>query len=41
VVDVGAAERTRAREWGDAFSHTAMPPLRVTGFHLSSVSRAV
>jgi predicted Zn-dependent protease len=28
------------REWGDYFTRTAMPPLRVEGFNMSSVSQA-
>jgi predicted Zn-dependent protease len=38
-----AASRTVpafSREWGDAFSRTAMPALRVPDFNMSSVSRA-
>ncbi|MEN3309340.1 MAG: hypothetical protein V7603_5542 [Micromonosporaceae bacterium] len=41
VVEVGAAVPTRAREWGEAFTHCAMPPMRVAGFNMSSVSQAV
>jgi len=41
VLDVGATEPTRAREWGDAFTHAAMPPLRVADFNMSSISEAV
>jgi predicted Zn-dependent protease len=41
VVGVGATVPTRAREWGEAFSHCAMPPLRVADFNMSSVSQAV
>lgn len=41
VLDVGRTERVRAREWGDAFTHCAMPPLRVADFPMSSISRAV
>jgi predicted Zn-dependent protease len=41
VIEAGATEPTRAREWGDAFSHSAMPALRVADFQMSSVSRAI
>lgn len=41
ILDVSATEPTRAREWGDAFTHTAMPSLRVADFNMSSVSQAV
>jgi predicted Zn-dependent protease len=41
VADAGVAEPTRSREHVDAFSHCAMPALRVDAFQLSSASRAV
>ncbi len=40
VLDVGASVPTLPREWGDYFTRTAMPPLRVDGFNMSSVSQA-
>ncbi len=40
VAEVGASVRTLPREWTDYFSRTAMPPLRVDGFNMSSVSEA-
>ena len=40
VAEVGATERTLPREWGDYFTRAAMPPLRVEGFNMSSVSQA-
>jgi predicted Zn-dependent protease len=40
LVEVGATERTLPREWTDYFTRTAMPPLRVDGFNMSSVSQA-
>jgi predicted Zn-dependent protease len=40
VTDAGMAQPTRSREHVDAFSHCAMPPLRVVDFALSSASRA-
>jgi predicted Zn-dependent protease len=38
AVDVGATERTLPREWKDWFTRTAMPPVRVPAFTMSSVS---
>ncbi|MBV9059540.1 MAG: TldD/PmbA family protein [Pseudonocardiales bacterium] len=40
VSEVGATERTLCREWKDWFSRTAMAPLRVPDFNMSSVSQA-
>jgi hypothetical protein len=40
VGEVGRTEPTIGREWGQ-MARTAMPPLRVEGFHMSSVSEAV
>jgi predicted Zn-dependent protease len=40
LAEVGATERTLPREWGDYFTRAAMPPLRVEGFNMSSVSQA-
>jgi predicted Zn-dependent protease len=40
VVEVGATEKTLPREWGDYFNRTAMPPLRIEAFNMSSVSQA-
>jgi predicted Zn-dependent protease len=40
VAEVGATVRTLPREWTDYFTRTAMPPLRVDGFNMSSVSQA-
>ena len=31
---------TLPREWGDYFTRTAMPPLRVPDFNMSTVSQA-
>ena len=36
----GATVPTFSREWGDYFPRTAMPPLRVPDFHMSTVSQA-
>jgi hypothetical protein len=35
---VGATVPTLPREWKDWFTRTAMPPLRVPDFNMSSVS---
>jgi predicted Zn-dependent protease len=40
ITEVGATERCYPREWGDDFTRTAMPPVRVEGFNMSSVSQA-
>ncbi len=40
LASVGATERTLPREWGDYFTRCAMPPLRIEGFNMSSVSQA-
>jgi predicted Zn-dependent protease len=40
VVQAGRTERTLPREWNDWFTRTAMPPLRVPDFNMSSVSPA-
>nr|WP_280381262.1 metallopeptidase TldD-related protein [Nocardia wallacei] len=40
VGEAGATEVTLPREWKDWFTRTAMPPLRIPDFHMSSVSRA-
>ncbi|RDI50956.1 putative Zn-dependent protease [Nocardia mexicana] len=40
VSEAGATEITLPREWKDWFTRTAMPPLRIPDFHMSSVSRA-
>jgi predicted Zn-dependent protease len=40
VSEVGATEHTLPREWNDYFTRAAMPPLRVDGFNMSSVSQA-
>ena len=36
----GATVPTLPREWGDYFNRGRMPPLRVEGFNMSSVSQA-
>jgi predicted Zn-dependent protease len=41
VVGAGATEHTLAREWGDYFTRTRMPALRIDGFNMSSVSQAL
>ena len=40
VAAAGATENTLAREWGDYFTRTRMPALRINGFNMSSVSQA-
>lgn len=40
VTDAGRSERALSREWGEWMSRTAMPPLKVTEFNMSSVSPA-
>jgi predicted Zn-dependent protease len=38
--EVGRTELTLSREWGDDFTRTAMPTLRVPDFNMSTVSQA-
>lgn len=40
TAEAGATEITLPREWKDWFTRTAMPPLRIPDFHMSSVSKA-
>ncbi len=40
LIEVGATVPTLPREWGDYFNRAAMPPVRVEGFNMSSVSQA-
>jgi predicted Zn-dependent protease len=40
VTEVGVTGPALPREWGDYFTRCAMPPLRVEGFNMSSVSQA-
>jgi predicted Zn-dependent protease len=40
LLEVGATVPTLPREWGDYFKRAAMPPVRVEGFNMSSVSQA-
>ena len=40
ITEVGATLPTLPREWGDYFTRAAMPPVRVEGFNMSSVSQA-
>jgi predicted Zn-dependent protease len=40
ITEVGATAPTLPREWGDYFTRAAMPPVRVEGFNMSSVSQA-
>jgi predicted Zn-dependent protease len=40
VAAAGATANTLGREWGDYFTRTRMPALRISGFNMSSVSQA-
>jgi predicted Zn-dependent protease len=40
ITEAGATVPALPREWSDYFSRSAMPPLRVDGFNMSSVSQA-
>jgi predicted Zn-dependent protease len=40
AVEIGRSEPALGREIGDSFPFTTMPPLRVEGFNMSSVSQA-
>jgi len=40
ITEVGRTEQCLPREWGDWFTRTAMPPVRVADFNMSSVSQA-
>jgi len=40
VAGASATEHTLAREWGDYFTRTRMPALRIADFNMSSVSQA-
>jgi len=40
LLEVGVTVPTLPREWGDYFNRAAMPPVRVEGFNMSSVSPA-
>jgi predicted Zn-dependent protease len=40
VSEVGSSEQTLPREWGDYFSRTVMPAIRVPDFNMSTVSQA-
>lgn len=39
VTEAGRTERTLPREWGDYFTRTAMPPLRIADFAVSAFLR--
>ncbi|MGD0378879.1 MAG: metallopeptidase TldD-related protein [Acidimicrobiales bacterium] len=40
ATEAGATQRALSREWGEWMNRTAMPPLRVADFNMSSVSPA-
>lgn len=41
AVEAGRTRRALSREWGEWFTRSAMPPLRVADFNMSSVSPAI
>jgi predicted Zn-dependent protease len=40
LAEAGATQRGLSREWSDYFTRTAMPPLRIADFNMSTVSKA-
>ncbi len=40
VQEIGHSDITLCREWNDYFTRTAMPPLRIADFNMSTVSKA-
>ena len=40
ITEAGATRPALSREWSEYFTRSAMPPLRVDGFNMSSVSQA-
>jgi predicted Zn-dependent protease len=40
ATEVGRTKRAMSREWNDFFRRTAMPPLRIPDFNMSTVSKA-
>jgi predicted Zn-dependent protease len=40
VTEAGGTRRGLSREWSDYFTRTAMPPLRIPDFNMSTVSKA-
>jgi predicted Zn-dependent protease len=40
ITEAGRTEHTMSREWSDYFRRTAMPPVRVPDFNMSTVSQA-
>lgn len=40
ITEVGRSEQVLCREWNDWFTLTQMPPVRVPGFNMSTVSKA-
>ncbi len=40
ITEAGTSQRCYPREWGDYFTRTSMPPVRVADFNMSSVSQA-
>ena len=40
LTEIGAAEKTLCREWGDWINRTVMPPVRIPDFNMSTISQA-
>ena len=40
IAEIGRSQRCLPREWNDYFNRTAMPPLRIPDFNMSTVSQA-
>ena len=40
IAEIGRREQCLPREWSDFFTRTAVPPLRIADFNMSSVSKA-
>jgi len=40
ITEVGRTEKVLCREWNDYFNRTAMPPIRLPDFNMSTVSQA-
>ena len=40
VTEAGVSTAALPREWNEYFTRAAMPPVRVEGFNMSSVSQA-
>jgi len=40
IAEIGRTQRCLPREWNDYFNRTAMPPLRISDFNMSTISQA-